>query len=148
VEINVVSEIPFPIADVFKAMRDHMPELAKYMPNVDTINVESREDVGDGCVKLVNRWNAAATEIPAVARPFVNQSDVYWLDHAEWNEKSNACNWRLIIGTLKLDLKGLVPRLLLGKATSAVEKFVGKLVQPNFQKTSNALTAYLNTQDG
>jgi hypothetical protein len=42
----------------------------------------------------------------------------------------------------------LVPRLLLGKATSAVEKFVGKLVQPNFQKTSNALTAYLNTQDG
>ena len=175
-DINVVSEIPFPISNVFKAMRDHMPELAEYMPNVDSIDVESREASSDGRVHLVNRWNAAATEIPAVARPFVDQSDVYWLDHAVWDENTHACQWRLemgfmgdriectgstsyhvvddqnaemrIRGTLKLDLKGLVPRLLLGKATSAVEKFVGKLVEPNFEKTSNALTAYLRAQDG
>ena len=46
-------------------------------------------------------------------------------------------------GDLTLDLKGLVPRLILGKATKVVEKFVGKLVQPNFQKTTQALTDYL-----
>ena len=92
-DINVVSEIPFPISNVFKAMRDHMPELAEYMPNVDNIDVESREESPDGRVHLVNRWNAAATEIPAVARPFVDQSDVYWLDHAVWDENTHACQW-------------------------------------------------------
>ena len=170
-EINVVSEIPFSISSVFLAMRDHMPELAQYMPNVDSIVVESREDTSAGVVSLVNRWNAAATEVPAIARPFIDISNVYWLDHAQWDEPTNHCTWRLemgfmsdrinctgstsyhatapertemrIRGDLSLDLKGLVPRLLLGKATSGVEKFVGKLIQPNFQKTSNALTAYL-----
>ena len=170
-EISVVSEIPFPIQDVFLAMRDHMPELAQYMPNVKSIEVTLRDELGGGVVHLVNRWNAAATEIPAVARPFVDPSSVYWIDHAKWNADDLACSWRLemgfmaerisctgvtsyhtidegrtemrIKGELELDLKGLVPRLLLGKATSGIEKFVSKLVAPNFEKTSNALTAYL-----
>ena len=173
-EIKVVSEIPFPIQDVYTAMRDHMPELAEHMPNVDSIVVQEREDDGSGVVRLVNRWNAAATEIPAMARPFIDSSQVYWLDHATWSDGDYACQWRLemgfmgdritcvgttsyhstsdgqtemrIRGELTLNLKGLVPRLLLGKATSGVEKFVGKLVQPNFQKTSNALTSYLEAQ--
>ena len=170
-DIRVVSEIPFPIEAVFLAMRDHMPELAEYMPNVDSIEVTERHEPSDGVIKLVNRWNAAATEIPAVARPFIDASSVFWLDHATWKRDDNACDWRLemgfmadrvdctgrtsyhvidegrtemrIEGRLGLDLKGLVPRLLLGKATASVEKFVSKLVQPNFEKTSNALTAYL-----
>ena len=50
----------------------------------------------------------------------------------------------LIKGSLTLDLKGLVPRLLLGRATKGVEGFVGKMVEPNFQKTTEALTAYLS----
>jgi hypothetical protein len=175
-EINVVSLIPFGIDATFEAMRDHMPELAAYMPNVDSIVVESRDAGDDEIVRLVNRWNAAATEIPAVARTFVDQSNVYWLDHAEWTTSSRSCNWRLemgfmadrikctgctsyhvvsddqtemrIKGELSLNLKGMVPRLLLGKVTSGVEKFVGKLVQPNFEKTSNALTAYLDANHG
>ena len=50
----------------------------------------------------------------------------------------------LIKGSLTLNLKGLVPRLLLGRPTTGVEGFVGKLVKPNFQKTTEALTAYLS----
>ena len=52
----------------------------------------------------------------------------------------------IIEGTLNLDLKGLVPRLLLGRATKGVEKFIGKLVEPNFQKTASALKAYLQSK--
>ena len=42
----------------------------------------------------------------------------------------------------------MVPRLLLSKVTKGVEGFVGNMVQPNFQKTSDALTAYLEAQRG
>ena len=169
-DINVVTTIQFPKDEVFRAMRDQMPALAEFMPNIDTIVVESREDEQDE-VRLVNRWNAAATEIPVVARGFIDPSNVYWLDHARWSGDGSVCDWRLemgfmsdrvkcsgttqyvavsdtvtemrISGQLELNLKGLVPRLLMGKATAGVERFVGKLVQPNFQKTADALSAYL-----
>ena len=51
-----------------------------------------------------------------------------------------------IVGELKLDLKGLVPRLMVNKVTGMVEDFVGRMIQPNFQKTTDALTAYLESQ--
>tara|TARA_B100001250_G_scaffold375481_1_gene363081 strand:+ start:92 stop:622 length:531 start_codon:yes stop_codon:yes gene_type:complete len=173
-KINVVTLIPFPIESVFTAMRDHLPDLAQYMPNVKSIVVEERNEDADGNVSFVNRWNAASTEIPAVARPFIDSSEVFWLDHAEWLNDGATCNWRLemgfmaerinctgqtlyesagpmrtemqIKGNLELDLKGLVPRLLMGRATAGIEKFVGKLIEPNFKKTSDALTAYLESQ--
>ncbi len=174
-KINVVTNIPFPLADVFAATRDHMPELAEFMPNIDSIKVESRIENEDGSVELVNRWSSASTEIPAAARSLIDASSIYWLDHAHWKPGETRCSWRLemgfmadrihcsgttaysaisesetamrIEGELRLDLKGLVPRLMLGPVTSGIERFVSKLVQPNFQKTSDALTAYLRSQN-
>ncbi|MEE2786441.1 MAG: SRPBCC family protein [Myxococcota bacterium] len=173
-DIQVVTSVPFPMDDVYHAMRDQMPALAEFMPNIASIQVESRDDDSSGEVRLVNRWTAAATEIPVVARGMIDPSNVYWLDHAHWKSEPQSCHWRLemgfmsdrvqcqgitryiaqgpsttqmeITGTLELNLKGLVPRLLIGKVTAGVERFVGKLVEPNFQKTADALAAYLDSQ--
>jgi hypothetical protein len=173
-EISVVTTIPYPLEQVFAAMRDHLPELAAYMPNVDSIVVESREELSEHRVQLVNRWNAAKTEIPPVARPFVDASRMFWTDYADWESDLHRCSWRLktgfmsdnvnckgtttyvateadrtelrISGMLSLDLRGLLPRFVIKRATKGVEKFVIRLVQPNFQKTADALTAYLNAQ--
>ena len=168
--ISIKSTIPFPIKAVFEAMRDHMPELVPYMPNVQKIDVEHRQQDGN-ILHLRNRWTPAQTEIPSVARPFIKPEQTYWIYHAQWEDNTNACSWRLemafmpdridcsgttsfvaltdtqtqmvIKGTLTLNLKGLVPRLLLNRATKSVESFVGKMVEPNFQKTTEALTNYL-----
>ncbi|MCA9537420.1 MAG: hypothetical protein KC620_00950 [Myxococcales bacterium] len=173
-QIKVTTTIPYPIDAVFEAMRDKLPEMAQYMPNVDEIIVEQKDESTPGHVRFVNRWVAARTEIPAPARPFVDQSRMYYHDHADWSAEDRACQWRLvmgfmsdrikcagttsyhsvgesqtemrILGALDLDLKGMVPRLLIGKVTSGVESFVGKLIEPNFQKTADALTAYLDAQ--
>lgn len=171
-DIAVDTIIPYPIDEVFSAMRDKLPKMAAFMPNVDRIEVGPRDESVPGVVKLLNTWHAAATEIPAMARPFVDAKKMYWHDHATWIEAEKLCRWQLevgfmadrvdckgttsyhdvgggktemrIRGTLNLDLKGLVPKLMIGKATSGVEKFVGKLIEPNFQKTADALTAYLD----
>lgn len=173
-KIQVVTTVPYPREAVFAAMRDQLPALAAYMPNIASITVEQQTDAGDGVVDLVNKWQAAASEIPMVARSFVKPEQVYWHDHAHWDLKKWQCDWRLVMGfmtervkcngsttyvetanghtemridgTLDLDLKGLVPRLLLGKAQPAVEGFVGRTLEPNFQKTAAALTAYLDGQ--
>ena len=70
-QLSVQSIIPFPIENVYKAMRDHLPELATYLPNIDSIEVKERKLEGD-VLHLVNQWNPANTEIPTVAQSFVD----------------------------------------------------------------------------
>ncbi len=172
-QLSVDNVVPFPLADVFSGMRDQMPNLAPYLPNIDEITVQSREEPAPGEVTLVNRWKAASTEIPVMARKFVDPSSLYWLDYAHWYEARSECEWRLemgfmtdrikvagktsfhevsggtevrIRGELTLDLKGMVPGLMIKKVTAGVESFVVKLLQPNFVKTNEALTRYLRDQ--
>jgi len=170
-DIFIKSTIPYPIQSVYEAMRDHMPKLVPYMPNIQSIVVENREQKG-ASLHLKNRWTPSQTEIPAVARSFIDAKNTYWIDHAQWNNDTKVCSWRLemgfmservhctgttsfqeigpdqtnmiIKGSLSLNLKGMVPRLILGRATKSVEAFVGKMVKPNFQKTTEALIQYLN----
>ena len=172
-QVSIKSPIPFPIQDVYAAMRDHMPELAQFMPNIDSIEVKERRVEGD-ILHIVNRWNPADTEVPSVAKSFIDPKTTYWLDYATWKGEEKSCSWNLkmgfmpdrikctgstsfvalnenntemrIEGTLTLNLRGLVPRLFLNKATRGVEKFVGRLVEPNFQKTAQALTDYLRSK--
>jgi hypothetical protein len=168
--ILVTSHIPFPIESVFLAMRDNLPELVQFMPNIHSIEILNRETTISGDISMLNKWNSA-TEIPKVVRSFIPQDKTYWLDSAVWSTEQKAADWSLEMGfmpervtctgttsfhmlgpqstemraqgTLELNLKGLVPRLLLRRSTSAVERFVRVLVQPNFEKTSDALIAYL-----
>lgn len=172
-DIRVTTTVPYPLEAVFAAMRDQLPALAEYMPNIDQVTCESRDDSDDGESKMVNRWQANKSDVPAIARKFVSANQMYWLDHAHWVQAEWLVRWRLemgfmtervrcqgqtsyhavdggtemrINGTLDLDLKGLMPKFLLKKAQPAIEKFVLGTVEPNFQKTADALTAYLDAQ--
>jgi hypothetical protein len=172
--IMVKTNIPFPIESVFLAMRDELPELVQYMPNVQSLEILKRETTDTGNISILNKWTSA-TEIPKVVRSFIPKDKTYWLDRALWSNDRKTAEWELdmgfmserinctgttsfhvvdsnitemrVQGNLDLDLKGLVPRLILRKTTSAVERFVRVLVQPNFEKTSDALISYLQSQE-
>ena len=170
-KLAIKTDIPHTAKRCFSAMRDEMPALATYMPNVNKIEVVDRVENDEG-VQLTNRWYAANTEIPTLARPFVDPDKVFWLDHAHWAAGEYRCHWRLelgfltdrvtcegatiftptgestcrmeIDGALTLDLKGLVPRLMVNRATKGVEQFILKLMEPNFRRMGVSLTEYLN----
>ena len=173
-DITVDHRVNFPRTLVFETMRDHMPDLAPYLPNVDGIEVRERKEPAAGVVELVNFWKAAKTEIPNVARPFVDQSKLNWIDRAKWTQADWNCAWKLEVGfmpervkcsgqtqyvedgpgktlvrmrgKLELDLKGLLPGLIARSATPSVEAFIVKMVQPNFEKTIDALVKYLESK--
>jgi hypothetical protein len=174
VDIIVDHRLNHPRALVFATMRDKLPELAPYLPNVDGVDVRERKEPSPGVVELVNFWRAAKTEVPTVARPFIDQSKLNWIDRARWTEADHGCAWKLEVGfmpervkcagatqyvedgpdrtivkmrgKLELDLKGLLPGLIARSATPSVEAFVVKLVQPNFAKTIEALVKYLESK--
>jgi hypothetical protein len=95
-EIRTDVTLPFPRARVFAAYRDRLVDLVEYLPNIRSITVRSREE-RPGEVKLVNEW-AGGGEIPAVARAFLSESMLGWLDHATWKEAGFVVEWRTEVG--------------------------------------------------
>ena len=170
-KLSIVTQIPHSAQACYQAMRDEMPNLAQFMPNIEKIDVIAREETEEG-VRLTNQWYAAGTEITTLARPFVDADKVFWLDHAHWLPDGHTCQWRLelgfltgrvrcegcttftatdenscrmeIDGELSLDLKGLVPRLMVGRATKGVEQFILKMMEPNFRRMGQSLSDFLN----
>jgi len=165
--------IPKPCAMVFRAYRDHLPQLVEGLPRIKRIEVERRTDEG-AQTELVNIWYAAS-KIPAVAEKIL--PDVLsWHDYARWDESRWRCDWRVeshvfteavqcsghttfvdlgartrveIEGDIRIDLsKVRVPELLANPISNSVERFFVRLFTPNLLSISDALEDYLSGDAG
>ncbi len=171
-DFKVSEIINHPLEKVYETYRDKLPDLVPYMPNVDDIVVESREDM-EGEVKLVNRWKVSGS-IPRAVRPFFSDNMLSYADHAHWVEAERVVHWFFEIGafpeavdcrgtnyfmpsgdgatevqltgTLTVDLAKMrgVPRLL-HRLAPKVESFVLERVKPNLSAVTNAVTRYLDS---
>ncbi len=169
-KISVTQIIPFPRKAVFAVLRDHLPELADYLPNIKKIEVKERTEEGP-VVRLLNLWHAAQTEVPTIAKPFLDPSKLNWLDRSVWDENTWENHWDIEVGFMKdrvtckgttiyeeksptetevriqgellIDLKGYLPKLIAKRASPKVESFVVDLIEPNFAKTNEGVIRFL-----
>ncbi|MED5373635.1 MAG: hypothetical protein VX899_21640 [Myxococcota bacterium] len=160
--------------EAFLAYRDHLPEFAPLIDDIQKIVVEKREE-SDGVVKLHNVW-FAQREIPTFAKAFLKPEMLRWDDFADWRDGELRCHWEikpraftdsvkckgtntfvdagngrtrvLLEGDLSIDLKGIpgVPRLVAGRIGPKVEQFIVSLITPNLQKTNQALGTWMDKQ--
>lgn len=173
-KFTIQEDIFFPIEDVFRVQRDELEALSEYLPTIENIVVDSREEK-DGIVKLVNLWRASSTEIPRIARPFIKPEMLNWTDRAQWNSKNFRCDWEtevgflpeaieaagttrfeydgetttvIIEGEIKIHAQKIpgVPRIAAKKVGKVVEKFVVKMIEPNLRETTKAISRYLEDQ--
>ncbi len=129
----------------------------------------------EGKTRLLNLWEGKADDIPKLAQGVIKPDMIGWLDYATWNQNNWSCDWRIetrvftenvrcsghneyiedgentilkIRGELEINLKGIpgVPRLLAGKVTPHVEKFIVNLLTPNLVSVADGLEAYLKAQ--
>lgn len=172
-EIRADAHIAFPRETVFRTYRDRLPELVPHLPNIKSIAVQERKEEA-GKVELVNLWEAKG-DIPKIAQSVIKPEMAAWLDYASWDEGAYACDWRVetrvfsehvrcggrneyesngdgtilhIRGQLDIDLKGIpgVPRLIAGKVTPIVEKFIVDLLTPNLTSVAAGLEAFLQAE--
>lgn len=166
--------IPFPVDLVFVLVRDRLPDLVPYLPNVVRIVTESREESGAEVVRVRNRWYGRADIPKAVAR-LVDPEKIAWLDTAAWDSGEKTCRWEIqpmffrenvtcsgvnryvaegnatrleITGDLRVQTRGVpgVPRLLAGKISEQVEKFIVKLLTPNLDSLAKGVTKFLESR--
>lgn len=162
--------IPFPRPLVYQVLRERLPDLVRYLPNVRRIECRSRREV-DGRIEFVNEWDGGG-EIPAVARAFVSESLLTWTDYASWVPAEWACYWRMethafrgllrtegsnryfdqgattrmeIRGVLEIDVAKLtmVPRLLAPSVARSIEAYIIGHVRPNQLNVAASVGEYL-----
>lgn len=167
------STIAHPRAAVFAAYRDRLPEIVAYMEDISEVVVLSRADEG-GVTTLHNEWHSAR-EVPKVAQAFIKPDQLQWDDYASWDEGAFRCTFDIktrafreavrchgtntfveeggvtkvvLEGLFEVDLKHIpgVPRLLAGRIAPQIEKFIIQLIQPNLEKTNQAVGAFLDAQ--
>jgi hypothetical protein len=170
-EIRSESRLHHPVEAVFLAFRDHMPEVAAYIPDIKQVVVQSRKEEGD-VVHLHNEWVAGA-EVPAVAARFIKPEQLRWDDFAVWFASDRHCEWTIrtrvftdavrcsgqtrliadgdatrvaLIGALELDLSDIqgVPSFLGRRIAPQIEAFVVSLIKPNLERTNEAIGRFLD----
>jgi hypothetical protein len=173
--IHSESVVTHPRKRVYEAYRDHLPEIAAYIPDVKEIRAEKREEK-DGEVHIHNVW-VGDRDIPAFARAFLKPEMLEWDDYARWSDDEHAVRWELklhvfrdsmtcsgkntfvedgdsatkvvIEGDLDIDLKTIpgVPKVLAKGLKPKVEKFIVSLITPNLEQMNVSLQRYLDDQE-
>ncbi len=159
---------------IWEAIRDHMPDIARYIPDVEKVIVQAREEV-EGGLQLVSLWQAKI-DLPFMARSFITPDMLQWIDTATWYPGEHRCTWSLHLpyfeggvtcegatrmteetpgktriyfeGDLQVnDLKGFGGPFS-GMITPVVENIMVKLLPDNFKKISKAVDTYLKASEG
>ncbi|MEO7329468.1 MAG: hypothetical protein ABI193_12870, partial [Minicystis sp.] len=150
--------------------------LTGYLPNIRSIEVKRREEK-PGEVHLVNAWIGGG-DIPAVARAFLSEPMLSWLDHATWKEAAFVTEWRTEVSVLpgallssgknsflalpgggtRIEFRGDltcdaskvpgVPRLLARTLNGTVEKIFVSKVAENLLSIGKGLEKFLANEPG
>jgi hypothetical protein len=173
-EIKVEQALTFPREEVFRTVRDHLPELTPYLSNVDEIVCEEREELEEGQTRFLNIWHVSQTEVPSVLRPFVPSDRLRWVDTALWSEDGWKCEWGFDVGfmskrvsckginyyvdngdgtsmiratgTLNIDMKGMAPGFVIKRVQPKLESFIVHQIEPNFAKLALAVQDFLTAK--
>lgn len=172
---TVNDEIGFPRDLVYPAVRDRVEDLIAYLPNVDSIELLDSSVDGD-VRRFVKRWQASATEIPALLRPLIKPEYLTWVDHATWNAAEYTTAWHHDLAFLEgaltargvnryfdegdvtvIELEGeftihperltFLPGPVARKLAPAMERFVVELLKPNLKSTNQAIEQWLEEQE-
>ena len=82
------------VSQIWTAIRDRTPELAKLLDDVDEVVVLERKQLPDGRVRLVNEWRATHRLLHSL-KPVLGSDSIVWLDHADWSDADWQCRWRV-----------------------------------------------------
>ncbi len=170
-QFEVIDQVPYSLEDVFSTMRDKLPDLIEYLPDVKSITCDVREELPGNKLKLVNKW-MLENRIPKALAKFIKPEQLGYIDHAEWDNDGHFVDYRLemiflseyidvhgrnyftaegdgtkvrLTGELNLDLARhpMLPKFLAKSITGQVEKLVLALVKPNLVKVNRGVEKHL-----
>jgi hypothetical protein len=116
-------------------VRDRLPEIARDMDDIESIELLERVEQGDGSVTLVNSWHARH-KIPAMLQRRLGAETVSWIDRAQWFSSQRRCCW-----TIEPAL--LVGYIVCAGSTTFETAMTGRGTRVTFEGTFDLKPGYL-----
>lgn len=96
------SRVACPADVVLDIMMNRLHEVVPFMPNVDRIDLLERQDLPDGRVRIIRRWQGSVDILPAALRPFIPTEALSWVDSALWAPAEHKVDWTFTAGFSRL----------------------------------------------
>lgn len=172
------AKVSHPPATILDLMTQRMHEIVPFLLNVEKIEMQERQDLPEGRIRIVSHWHATQKSIPAPMRPFFSTELISWIDDALWTPAEHKVDWTMstrfskffeangtnyyeptdggaatditINGNLTVYPERLpgMPTFLAERLKPQVEKFVVELIAPNLTDVAIGLQEYLDKKAG
>ncbi|MGA8495603.1 MAG: hypothetical protein WB764_08985 [Xanthobacteraceae bacterium] len=83
-----------PHVQLWTTMRDHLPEVASRLPEIESVTETERIVGEDGKTHIVNEW-LARYPIPAGLSSFIKRGELGWTDRNSWDDGAQVCAWAI-----------------------------------------------------
>jgi hypothetical protein len=93
-EFRSIMVLKCPREKLWNTMRDHLPQLAGRIDEIESVTELEREANPDGSVRIVNRW-LIRQQVPVFARALVGATEVSWIDRNLWSAAKSSCEWTI-----------------------------------------------------
>ena len=80
--------------ELWTTIRDHLPQFAANVADIDEIREIERRIDPDGAVCIVNQWRVRQ-QLPAALSPVLKVDRFTWLDRNRWDQSSGTCHWSI-----------------------------------------------------
>ena len=170
-ELQHTDRIEAPAEQVYLLVRDHLSDIAAYLPSIKKIECVSVLEIDATHREIENRW-FADVEVPALIQKFLPAEIFSWKDMAKWDDTHRKVTYELasffandlfsasgsnlfeadgnatkLTVTCHVEIHGDkvpgVPRILSSKVTPMIEKMIEKMIAPNLTSLGQGLKAYL-----
>jgi hypothetical protein len=74
-------------------MIERMQDIVPYLENIESIELQDRQDLPDGRLFIVRRWQGSASTVPSALRAFVSRDLLGWIDTATWVPSEYRVDW-------------------------------------------------------
>jgi hypothetical protein len=85
--------VSHPAAVVLETMIHRMEAIVPFLPNVASIATVRRENLPEGRLCIVRRWQGTLGSVPAPLRPFLSVEWLGWTDMAVWTPAAYKVEW-------------------------------------------------------
>ncbi|MDZ7378930.1 MAG: hypothetical protein ONB06_06225 [candidate division KSB1 bacterium] len=93
-EFRRETKVHYPAPLLLETMIERMEDIVPFLPNIAAIETVTKKRHCDGTWEIVRRWTANADRVPRVARPFLSDELLQWLDYARWVPAEYKVEWR------------------------------------------------------
>ena len=83
-----------PHAVLWSVMRDHLPDMAAHIADIEDISQLDRGSDADGVVHIVNRWRVRH-QVPPMIRAALKTDELSWIDRNTWDARTFTCAWTI-----------------------------------------------------